>query len=144
MLVSENDVVILDFEGEPAKPLAERRSKCSPLRDVAGMLRSFSYAALTGLVASTSSRPEELERLTPWADVWETWVSAAFLRAYLNAVQGAPFVPSDREELDLILQAFVLDKAFYELSYELNNRPDWVHIPLNGLLRLRSPLHAQR
>jgi maltose alpha-D-glucosyltransferase/alpha-amylase len=144
VLVSENDVVILDFEGEPAKPLTERRSKCSPLRDVAGMLRSFSYAALTGLMAVTSSRPEELERLTPWADVWETWVSAAFLRAYLAAVQGAPFVPSDREELDLILQAFVLDKAFYELSYELNNRPDWVHIPLNGLLRLRSPLHAQR
>ena len=144
ILVSENDVIILDFEGEPAKPLAERRRKCSPLRDVAGMLRSFSYAALTGLVASTAARPEECERLEPWADLWETWVGAAFLRAYLAAVDAAAFVPSNPEDLDLVLQAFVLDKAFYELSYELNNRPDWVHIPLNGLMRLRSPLHAQR
>jgi maltose alpha-D-glucosyltransferase/alpha-amylase len=78
----------------------------------------------------------------PWADVWETWVRAMFLRAYLAATEGAPFVPSPRDELDLLLQAFVLDKAFYELTYELNNRPDWVHIPLSGLLRLRSPLHA--
>jgi maltose alpha-D-glucosyltransferase / alpha-amylase len=142
VLVSEGDVIILDFEGEPARPLAERRSKCSPLRDVAGMLRSFSYAALTGLAAATGPRPEEYERLRPWADVWETWVSAAFMRAYLAAVKGAAFVPSEDEELDLLLQAFVLDKAFYELAYELNNRPDWVHIPLSGLIRLRSPLHA--
>jgi maltose alpha-D-glucosyltransferase/alpha-amylase len=144
ILVSEGDVIILDFEGEPAKPLAERRSKCSPLRDVAGMLRSFSYAALTGLAAAAAARPDEHERLAPWADVWETWVSTAFLRAYFAAVEGAPFVPSDRADLDLLLQAFVLDKAFYELAYELNNRPDWVHIPLSGLIRLRSPLHAQR
>ena len=142
VLVTEGDVIILDFEGEPARPLVERRRKCSPLRDVAGMLRSFSYAALTGLTAATLSRPEESDRLAPWADVWETWVSAAFLRAYLAAVQGAAFVPENREELDLLLQAFVLDKAFYELAYELNNRPDWVHIPLSGLMRLRSPLHA--
>jgi maltose alpha-D-glucosyltransferase/alpha-amylase len=94
------------------------------------------------LTAATLSRPEESDRLAPWADVWETWVSAAFLRAYLAAVQGAAFVPENREELDLLLQAFVLDKAFYELAYELNNRPDWVHIPLSGLMRLRSPLHA--
>ena len=143
ILVSEGDVIILDFEGEPAKPLAERRSKCSPLRDVAGMVRSFSYAALTGLAAAGATRPEESERLAPWADVWETWVSTAFLRAYYAAVEGAPFVPSDRADLDLLLQAFVLDKAFYELAYELNNRPDWVHIPLSGLIRLRSPLHAK-
>jgi maltose alpha-D-glucosyltransferase/alpha-amylase len=145
VLVSESDVVILDFEGEPTKPLAERRRKCTPLRDVAGMLRSFSYAALTGLAAATATGPtEEYERLEPWTDLWETWVSAAFLRAYLAAVQGAPFVPPSREDLDLVLQAYVLDKAFYELAYELNNRPDWVHIPLNGLMRLRSPLHAPR
>jgi len=142
VLVSEGDVIILDFEGEPARPLVERRAKCSPLRDVAGMLRSFSYAALTGLAAATATRPEEYERLRPWADVWETWVTAAFMRAYLAAVKGAAFVPSEDEELDLLLQAFVLDKAFYELAYELNNRPDWVHIPLSGLIRLRSPLHA--
>jgi maltose alpha-D-glucosyltransferase/alpha-amylase len=144
VLVSESDVIILDFEGEPAKPLAERRSKCSPMRDVAGMLRSFGYAALTGLTAAAAARPDEHERLAPWADLWETWVSAAFVRAYLAAAQGAPFVPSSGEDLDLLLQAHVLDKAFYELAYELNNRPDWVHIPLTGLMKLRSPLHAQR
>jgi maltose alpha-D-glucosyltransferase/alpha-amylase len=142
VLVSEGDVVILDFEGEPARPLAERRQKTPSMRDLAGMLRSFSYAALTGLSAATSTRPEDIERLAPWADLWETWVSAAFLRSYLAATRGAPFVPSHRDDLDMLLQAFVLDKALYELGYELNNRPDWVHIPLAGLLRLRPRLHA--
>jgi maltose alpha-D-glucosyltransferase/alpha-amylase len=142
VLVSEGDVVIIDFEGEPARPLAERRSKCSPLRDVAGMLRSFSYAALTGLGAATQTRPEDYDRLVRWAELWEAWVSAAFLRAYFAAVQGGGFLPQHPDDLDLLLQAFVLDKALYELGYELNNRPDWVHIPLTGILRLRSSLHA--
>ena len=142
ILVTEADVVILDFEGEPARPLAERRAKCTPLRDVAGMLRSFSYAALTGLEAATATRPDDLERLAPWADAWEAQVSAAFLRAYLAVVDGAAFMPSRRDGVDVLLQAFVLDKALYELGYELNNRPDWVHIPLAGLVRLRSRLHA--
>ncbi|MGH9347303.1 MAG: maltose alpha-D-glucosyltransferase [Vicinamibacterales bacterium] len=142
VLVSEGDVVILDFEGEPARPLAERRRKSSPLRDVAGMGRSFSYAALTALGAATQTRSEDYERFAPWAEVWEMWVSAAFLRAYLAAVDGAAFMPSRREDLDLLLHTFMLDKTLYELAYELNNRPDWVHIPLTGLLRLRSPLHA--
>ena len=142
VLVAENDVVILDFEGEPARPLAERRAKHSALRDVAGMLRSFSYAALTGLGAATQVRPDDFNRLSPWADVWETWVSAAFLRSYLAIAREQPFMPSHPDDVDVLLQAFVLDKALYELGYELNNRPDWVHIPLTGLLRLRSHLHA--
>ena len=106
------------------------------------MLRSFSYAALTALGAATAVRPEDLERLKPWADFWETWVSAGFLRAYLAVTRERPFVPPTPDDLDTLLQAFVLDKALYELGYELNNRPDWVHIPLTGLLRLRSRLHA--
>jgi maltose alpha-D-glucosyltransferase/alpha-amylase len=142
VLVSEGDIVIIDFEGEPARPLAERRAKSSPLRDVAGMLRSFSYASFTALGAATQHRPEDYERLAPWAAFWETWVSAVFLRAYFAAVGRAPFIPSGHGDRDLLLQTFSLDKAVYELSYELNNRPDWVHIPLSGLLRLRSPLHA--
>jgi maltose alpha-D-glucosyltransferase/alpha-amylase len=142
VLVTEGDVVILDFEGEPARPLAERRAKYSPLRDVAGMLRSFSYAALTGLGAATAMRPEDQERLGPWADFWEAWVSAIFLRAYRSAVAAAGLLPPDAADLDVLLQAFTLDKALYELGYELNNRPEWVHIPLAGLLRLRSALHA--
>jgi maltose alpha-D-glucosyltransferase/alpha-amylase len=142
VLVNEGDVVILDFEGEPARTLAERRAKYSPLRDVAGMLRSFSYAALTGHGAAAATRLEDRDRLAPWADFWEAWVSATFLRSYRTAVAGAGLLPSDQTESDVLLQAFVLDKALYELGYELNNRPEWVHIPLTGLLRLRSALHA--
>jgi maltose alpha-D-glucosyltransferase/alpha-amylase len=106
------------------------------------MLRSFSYAALTALGAATLTRPEDVERLAPWADAWETWVARIFLRAYRDAVQGTPILPPDLEELEALLALFVLDKALYEVGYELNNRPDWVHIPLASLLRLPSPLFA--
>ncbi len=142
VLVTEGDVVILDFEGEPARPLAERRAKSSPLKDVAGMLRSFSYATLTAQGASTQLRPEDAPRLTPWATLWESWVSAAFLRAYLAATRGASFLPSSEHGLEAVLRAYTLEKALYELAYELNNRPAWVHIPLTGLLQLRARLHA--
>ena len=142
LLVAEADVVILDFEGEPARALAERREKSSPLRDVAGMLRSFSYAALTALSAATSTRPEDTDRLAPWASLWETWVSVAFVRSYLDATAGAAFLPRDPDDVDALLHAFVVDKALYELGYELNNRPDWVHVPLQGILQLRLLHHA--
>jgi len=142
VLVTEGDVVILDFEGEPARSLAERREKTSPLRDVAGMLRSFSYAALAGLDAATQTRPEDAGRLAPWAELWERPVSATFLRAYLAAVDGTALVPPDKDDFDILLHAFTVDKALYELGYELNNRPDWAHVPLIGLLRLRLLLHA--
>jgi maltose alpha-D-glucosyltransferase / alpha-amylase len=142
VLVTEGDVMIIDFEGEPARPIAERRAKMSPLRDVAGMLRSFSYAALTGLGVAAQTRPEGLDRLTPWADRWETWVRAIFLRAYFTATRNAAFLPAQDDDRETLLHAFVLDKAMYELGYELNNRPDWVHIPLTGLLRLGSLTHA--
>ncbi|MBI2187278.1 MAG: maltose alpha-D-glucosyltransferase [Acidobacteria bacterium] len=142
VLVHEGDVILFDFEGEPARPLSERRAKMSPLRDVAGMLRSFSYAALTALSAATLTRAEDVERLAPWADAWETRVSGTFLHAYLDAVRQSPILPPRVEDLEALLAVFVLDKALYELGYELNNRPDWVHIPLAGLLRLPSPLVA--
>ncbi|MGH9255594.1 MAG: maltose alpha-D-glucosyltransferase [Vicinamibacterales bacterium] len=139
VLVTEGDVMIIDFEGEPLRPLIERRAKCSALRDVAGMLRSFSYAALAGLGAATLTRPEDVERLAPWAHMWETWVGSVYLQAYLAATRHAPFLPGRHEDLEALLFAFMLDKALYELGYELNNRPDWVHVPLGGLLRLRTP-----
>jgi maltose alpha-D-glucosyltransferase/alpha-amylase len=142
VLVTEGDVVIIDFEGEPARPLTERRAKYSPLKDVAGMLRSFSYAALTGLGAATATRPEDVDRLAPWAEVWEKGVSLTFLGAYRAAVADARFLPSSPDDTDVLLQAWLTEKAVYELAYELNNRPDWVHIPLTGLLRLKSSLHA--
>jgi maltose alpha-D-glucosyltransferase/alpha-amylase len=144
VLINEGDVVIIDFEGEPARAIAERRARTSPLRDVAGMLRSFSYAALTGLNAATQARPEDVERLAPWADLWETWVGAVFLRAYGTATKGAEFLPSKDDDFDALLQVFLIDKALYELAYELNSRPEWVHIPLAGLLRLRTNLATPR
>src|SRR5258705_1297324 len=137
VLVNEGDVMILDFEGEPARPIAERRAKASPLRDVAGMIRSIAYAAQTAVSAATETRPDDAKRLAPWAAFWETWVNAAFLRAYLTATRGSAFLPPPAD-LELLLRAYVLDKALYELAYELNNRPAWVHIPIAAVMQLRS------
>jgi maltose alpha-D-glucosyltransferase/alpha-amylase len=139
VLVTEGDIVIIDFEGEPSRPIVERRAKGSPLRDVAGMLRSFSYAALTGLEVATLKRPDHMERLTPWAQWWEIWVGRIYLRAYVSTTGHAPFLPAKSADLDALLRVFVLEKALYELGYELNNRPEWVHVPLAGLLRLPVP-----
>ncbi len=130
------DFVMLDFEGEPSRPLEERRGKYSPLKDVAGMLRSFGYAAQVALMAHVARRPGDLERLLPWASLWERSVTCVFLRAYRQAAGPAPFLPTDLRELRQVLEAFVLDKALYELQYELDNRPNWVRVPLTGLLDL--------
>jgi len=136
VLITEADVMIIDFEGEPARPLAERRAKMPPLRDVAGMLRSFSYAAATALEAASLNRPDDRARLAPWADAWEQVSSGAFLRGYMSTAGEGSFLPSRTDDAETLLQAFVVDKALYELGYELNNRPDWIHIPLRGLLAL--------
>jgi maltose alpha-D-glucosyltransferase/alpha-amylase len=133
VLWAENDFVILDFEGEPARPLAERREKQLPLKDVAGMLRSYSYAAYAALFAQTLDRPADFDRLEPWARLWETWNSAVFLQSYLTAAGEAPFVPKSRAVLESLLGAFLLDKALYELRYELNSRPGWLDVPLWGI-----------
>ncbi|MDR3638938.1 MAG: 1,4-alpha-glucan branching protein GlgB [Isosphaeraceae bacterium] len=136
VLRTGDDFVLLDFEGEPAKPLASRLEKQSPVKDVVGMLRSFDYAAFAALFKFSSDRPGDFERLTPWARAWQTWTSATFLKTYLAAASGASFLPADRADLSLLLESFTLDKALYELLYELNNRPDWVGIPLQGVLSL--------
>ena len=136
VLWSEGDFYILDFEGEPARPIAERRAKQSPMKDVAGMLRSYSYAAYAALFAHTASNPPDFNRLEPWARVWQTWAGARFLRAYFETAGKAPFVPAEHSQRDALLRLFVLDKALYELNYELNNRPEWVRIPLRGVLGL--------
>ncbi len=132
----KDDFVILDFEGEPTRSVAERRAKQSPLRDVAGMLRSLDYAAYAGLFACTKDRPADFERLEVWAECWQRWTCDAFLREYLATAAGAPFLPAASEQTERLLRLFMLGKAFYELVYELNNRPDWVRIPLRGLLGL--------
>ena len=148
VLYTGKDFVIIDFEGEPARPLSERRIKRSPFRDVAGLLRSFHYAAYFTLFARDSGgpvRPEDIATLEPWARIWYIWVSATFLKAYLDSTSGVPFLPEARDELEVMLDASLLEKAIYELNYELNNRPDWVRIPLQGILDLLSlePTHAQ-
>jgi maltose alpha-D-glucosyltransferase/alpha-amylase len=130
------DFVILDFEGEPARPLAVRRSKQCPLKDVAGMLRSFGYAAYAGLMNYTARHPECVSRLEPWAQLWEQSAAAEFLRAYREAAQGADFLPPRHVDFRELLNVFLLDKAIYEIRYELNSRPAWVRIPLMGITSL--------
>jgi maltose alpha-D-glucosyltransferase/alpha-amylase len=132
----KTDFVILDFEGEPARPLSYRRAKQCALKDVAGMLRSFSYAAHASLRNYGSRHPDDVSRLEPWAQLWERLVSAEFLRSYRETVNGAEFLPSNSADFRKLLDLFLLDKAFYEVRYELNSRPDWVRIPLVGIRAL--------
>jgi maltose alpha-D-glucosyltransferase/alpha-amylase len=137
VLRSRGDYVILDFEGEPARTLAERRARQSPLKDVAGMLRSFSYAAYAGLNAFAQRRPDDAKNLEPWATLWQNAVSTEFLRAYRLAIDAVnPKLIPQPAQAQLLLNAYLLEKALYELLYELDNRPAWVRIPLAGLLTL--------
>jgi maltose alpha-D-glucosyltransferase/alpha-amylase len=136
VLYTGNDFVIIDFEGEPARALSERRLKRSPFRDVAGMIRSFHYAAYTALLHHAQIRPEDIPVLEPWADLWYWYISGRFLRSYLATTKDAPFIPQNTEEIVILLNAFLLDKAVYEVGYELNNRPAWVIIPLKGIKQL--------
>jgi maltose alpha-D-glucosyltransferase / alpha-amylase len=139
LLFTGKDYLITDFEGEPIRPLSERRLKRSPLRDVAGMLRSFHYAVYTALLDQRDGaavRAHDRPALEPWANFWYASVSAAFLREYLLAAGAGMFLPPSEEQLIVLLDASLLEKAVYELGYELNNRPDWAMIPLRGLLHL--------
>ncbi len=141
VLYTGKDFVIIDFEGEPARSVSERRQRRSPLIDVAGMLRSFDYAvqaSLLGPQAEGTVRAEDLPGLERWARFWERWASSAFLRAYLVRSNKAGLVPQAAEELDLLLTVFLLEKGIYEVGYELNNRPGWLRIPLQGMLKLLS------
>jgi maltokinase len=124
-LWSENDWVIIDFEGEPARPVTERRRKRSPLRDVAGMLRSFAYAAIAA----------ELLHDTPAPEGWEEEARTQFLDGYLETVDPT-LLPSGSLAIERLLTVYELEKAVYELRYELDNRPDWVRIPVAGIQRL--------
>jgi trehalose synthase-fused probable maltokinase len=145
VLCANRDFVIIDFEGEPARPLAERRSKQSPLQDVAGMLRSFHYAAIKGmrdwLARPDASSPPASggpaiggSECAEWARFWKDNVSRRFLTSYLAAARSGRFLPDSAEAVRSLLDAYLLSKAIYELGYELNNRPDWVIIPLAGIL----------
>jgi len=131
VLVTRNDFVIIDFEGEPARSFEERRAKGSALRDVAGMLRSFNYAHW-GALRRVAHSSDELDKLTPHAQAWEQQARAAFLSGYQRAVRGTPLAVAIEPGSGL-LGLFELEKALYELRYELGNRPDWVSVPLQGI-----------
>ena len=132
ILAAQDDFIIVDFEGEPGRPLAQRREKSSVLRDVAGMLRSFSYASHAALLRGAHA-PEESESIVA---TWEKDASHHFLEGYTKAATGLASVPADGKSFGALLELFLIEKALYELRYEMHNRPDWIAIPVRGLLEL--------
>ncbi len=132
VLHTGDDFVIIDFEGEPARPLNERTYKRCPLRDVMGMVRSFNYAT-ESVLRGGQYRDADVWKLRPWARAWEAHVRKAFVSAYLETAAGAPFIPKKHEHVDILLTFYGIEKAIYEIGYEMNNRPDWLPIPIAGL-----------
>jgi len=135
VLFTGDDFTIIDFEGEPGRPLAERRDKGSPVRDLAGMLRSFAYATETAL-RSERVRDEDRARLVPWAEAFRAWACVSFAGSYLRGIAGEAYCPVSAEVATLLLEFYELEKALYEIEYELNNRPHWLAVPLAGLARI--------
>jgi maltose alpha-D-glucosyltransferase/alpha-amylase len=136
VLYTGNDFVIMDFEGEPARSLGDRKVKRAPLRDVAGMLRSFHYAvnvAMFGQRELGMIHDDDLGYFHQLGSFWNYWVSAAYTKEYLATLGISPLIPESHEEFQTMLDIFVLEKAVYELGYELNNRPGWIKIPVDGM-----------
>lgn len=136
VLVVKDDVYLIDFEGEPARPAEERRRKTSPMKDVAGMLRSFDYAAEAAMRQLEARFPEQRERLEPAMRQWRDAVDATFMASYRASVGDCPSWPADPQTEQRMLRLFLLEKALYEVAYEAANRPDWIDIPVGGVLRL--------
>jgi maltose alpha-D-glucosyltransferase / alpha-amylase len=138
VLMLGRDLVFIDLEGEVARPLSQRRFKDSPLRDIAGMVSSFRYAAFGALLADTpgAHRAEDMPVLERWAAFWHQWVSAAYLKAYLGSDGIRDLLPHDQDDLQVLLEARLLERAVYELGHELNNRPNWLKVPLRGILNV--------
>jgi maltose alpha-D-glucosyltransferase/alpha-amylase len=139
VLVVQQDFMIIDFEGEPRKNAEERRRKQSPLRDVAGMLRSFDYAAWAALPRVLQDHPQRRDFLQRQALAWRDQATAAFLEAYTQAITGCRCYPSDAEAARQLLALFMTEKIFYELQYELASRPAWVGIPILGAMAFLLP-----
>ncbi|WP_142525812.1 maltokinase N-terminal cap-like domain-containing protein [Methylacidimicrobium cyclopophantes] len=135
VLVTDDDFVLIDFEGEPERPLAERRRKAIALRDVAGMVRSFHYAALAPIFLSVPANPHRMDRQKV-ADRWRHQATQSFLDGYYRTAGNAPFLPRGEEARRALLEFFLLEKAVYEVGYERNNRPAWIEIPLRGIEEL--------
>ena len=135
VLYTGKDFVIMDFEGEPARPLSERKLKRSPFRDVAGMVRSFHYAAHGTLFLNPTFRSSDYQFLETWIEPG-TIMSAVFFSGLILTLQESHRLFPEAEQIDILFQTFLLEKAVYELGYELNNRPEWVIIPLKGILHI--------
>ena len=133
VLFTGKDFLILDFEGEPSRSYSERRLKYSALRDVAGMIRSFHYAAFGSLFLDNQIRKEDITVLLPYVEQWYHYMSGFFIKSYMEKVGNSAIVPDNAADLETLLQTYLLQKAIYELNYELNNRPDWVIVPLRGI-----------
>ncbi|MEQ8701830.1 MAG: alpha-amylase, partial [Bauldia litoralis] len=134
VLVVEDDVMIIDFEGEPRRGVAERRQKTSPLRDVAGMLRSFDYAASSAIDHVRTRTGRHDEGIRRRANAWRDQASADFLAAYWEVADSVGFLPTDQAARDAMLDLFLIQKAAYEIRYEAASRPTWIPIPIRGLL----------
>jgi maltose alpha-D-glucosyltransferase/alpha-amylase len=138
-LYTGKDFVIIDFEGDGSRPLSERRRKRSPLRDVVAMVRSFDYAASTGLLDESMVREGDRPAVEPWVRLWLIWVSSAFVAGYLDASAGSAFVPRDRNELRVQFETLFIEKALEELVLDLTVRPHLAFIPLRTLNYLITP-----
>jgi maltose alpha-D-glucosyltransferase/alpha-amylase len=138
VLFTGNDFLITDFEGEPQRTISERRLKRTPLRDVAGMLRSFSYAVYSALIERKESGLEDGASIKAreWGRFWQAWISTCYLGSYLEHAAKSAFLTTDKDEIALLLDIYMLEKAVYEIGYELNNRPSWAIVPLEGILDL--------
>ena len=136
VIAVQNDFYFIDFEGEPARPLAARRRKSSPLRDVAGMIRSFDYAATAAVRQLGETRPAAVPRMNALAEAWRQRAIDGFRAAYRKAMRGCSSYPASKLQAKSLVDFFTLEKAVYEVSYELAHRPAWVAIPLNGILRV--------
>jgi maltose alpha-D-glucosyltransferase/alpha-amylase len=132
VLNTGKDFVIIDFEGEPVRSLTERRLKQSALRDVAAMIRSFYYAAHSTVLLRSAKQGADVGYLRSWADLWYCYVAGTFLHAYMQSAAGADFVPKDEREFAVLFETFLWERAIYEIGYELNNRPEWLMIPVRS------------
>jgi maltose alpha-D-glucosyltransferase/alpha-amylase len=142
ILLQQADALIIDFEGDPARPLAQRRTRQSPMRDLAGMVESFSYAANAALFGYTATRPGDFDRLLPWARYWPAWTSVVFLRSYRATVGAAPFALSTIESFEAGLRLFLAEQALRDLENELRYRPEWLSVPLRMLIFVLTPQAA--
>jgi maltose alpha-D-glucosyltransferase/alpha-amylase len=138
MLIVKDDIFIIDFEGEPRRPHSERRRKAPAARDVAGLIRSIDYSATAALERALKVASDEQGRLAAALAEWRDRASAAFLTAYREAMTNQRLWPADRDDAERMLNFFLIEKAFYEIEYELAHRPDWLRVPLTGMLRILS------